>query len=218
MVKKMFLLLVVIIFFASISQASLLTSSEIIGSRKLVLQMGYGSSNYGSLTSYNQRGIDVKLGYGLAYPLDVLISGVAGNYPSASTKTSQGLGIDLRYGILKGIYGEKTPMDVSVLMGVLGNNTFNSGSMSAQETEYHVMAVIGKSYRKPTAYATPYLGTKLSSTYNASGNWLRTSQEIALGFNYGLSSFLSLMVEGNYSWFDSTNRGAGVGAGVACKI
>jgi len=216
--KKVIIIVAVIGLCLSVAQASLLTSSEIIGSRGMVLQLGYRNSNYGSLTSSNRGGVDLKFGYGLLYPLDILISGMAGNYSQVANQTFQSMGIDLRYGIVKAIYGEKTPWDVSVLMGVKGNNTLSSGSVSARETEYHVAAVIGKSYRKPTAYATPYLGTKISSVHNSSGAWQKTSQEIALGFKYGLSSLLSLMVEGNYCWVDSTNKSAGMGAGVAWKI
>jgi hypothetical protein len=216
--KRTMIVMFVLAFCFSKAQALLLSSSEIIGPRKFVLQLGYGSSNYGSQATFNRGGMDFKLGYGLVYPWDVLFSAAAGSYPQVSNQTFQYLGLDLRYGVVKAMYGEKTPLDISILIGVMGNKTFVSGSQTAQETEYHVAAVIGRSYRKPTAYITPYLGLKLSSTYNASGAWSRSGQEITLGLKYGLNSALSLMAEGNYSWVDSVNKSVGWGAGLAWKF
>lgn len=216
--KKIMIIMFISTLCLSQAQAFLLSSSEIIGPRKFVLQLGYGSSNYGSQATLNRGGIDFKLGYGLVYPWDVLLSVASGSYPQVSNQTFQYLGLDFRYGIMKAMYGEKTPLDISILIGAMGNKTFVSGSQTAQETEYHVTAVIGRSYRRPTAYITPYLGLKLSSTYNVSGAWSRTGQEIILGLKYGLNSALSLMAEGNYSWVDSSNKSVGWGTGLAWKF
>lgn len=218
--KVMVSLVLILVFFLSAAYASLLTSSEIIGPRHFVFQAGYGSSNFGSQAANNRGGAELKIGCGLVYPWDILLRGGVGNYPAVAGQTFQAIGADLRYGVMKNLFGEKTPADISIVMGVEGSRTLQDNIAAADETSYHLAAIIGRSFRRPVAYATPYLGGQISSAHS-SGNWLRTDHEIVLGFKYGLNAALSLIIEGSYHWVKSSTslvNNTEVGAGVAWKI
>lgn len=214
--KKIIILLILCLLWLTQANAYLLTSSEIIGSRHFVFQLGYAGSNYGDQATLNRTGTEIKVGFGLWYPWDVLIYGVPGRYTDVAGQTFQTLGANLRFGIIKAFLGEKTPVDVSISAGVESTKTMNNNVQSGDESEWHFAVVIGKSYRRPSAYATPYLGMQYSSSNSGTKD-----TEMVMGFKYGLTSALSLMLEGSYHWVASntaTFNSAGWGMGVAWNI
>ncbi|MFC1510944.1 hypothetical protein ACFL5U_00955 [Candidatus Margulisiibacteriota bacterium] len=219
MFKNIFIFLMVISL-SSQAFAYMLNTSEIIGWQKMVLQVGYANENFGSQATASRSGMEFKLGYGFNDPWDGLLHIVTGSYPDVSGQTYQAVGLNVEYGLMKAKYGAKTPVDVSLLFGTELAKVLSGSAVVADETTWQVGGVVGKSLKHGSAYATPYVGSKIG-WINPASNGSSTDYEILLGFKYGFTTAFSLIAEGSYHWVkggSSPGNSAEWGMGAAWSI
>ncbi|MFH1542745.1 MAG: hypothetical protein ABIE84_06645, partial [bacterium] len=155
---------------------------------------------------------ELKLGYGLTDPWDILGSFSSSTYPNVGNQNYQVVGLTFEYGFMKARYGKKPPFDISFLVGAENAQLLTSGTVISNETALNLGVLIGKSLvREVGAYVTPYFGLK--------GRFCNQSSfEAALGIKYGLTGALSLLLEGNYISVSNNNFGTGICFGVAWSI